>query len=371
MILVDEKLALSRIDITDNKVTCIRCCDGSTITMDGSFASFATLKSKDSSDNLKHVSYKDILFLYNNKFRCDICTDEDTEKVEELYDKYKFFVIPENLKESLNLDNYEYRKSPSRNRTLFLLEDSDSYIKKDKDSDSVFKMKCSYGELGSISLDHGDRKYTTFILSPSDTCSHPSTCLFNARTKSYIPFVYDWCDDKMYLNGNMMVDVDDDSDCSDDNNTQNNTKKDDIIIPPKPRNKLKDLLSNVMLFDKDHDITIIPEDNFNSIHFLNTNKHFTFLMCSGENQYDSDGYMINISNVVSFGTSLSYVGYKQFFDINTDNNGKCRVGMPIPKTIYMTYIDGVFIVDNKPYTNVCGEELKYEPLHIVDDKEDK
>lgn len=64
-------------------------------------------------------------------------------------------------------------------------------------------------------------------------------------------------------------------------------------------------------------------------------------------------------------------GINNFFDINTDNNGKCRVGMPIPKTIYMTYIDGVFIVDNKPYTNVCGEELKYEPLHIVDDKEDK
>ena len=94
-------------------------------------------------------------------------------------------------------------------------------------------------------------------------------------------------------------------------------------------------------------------------------------MCSGEDQYDSDCYMINISNVTSFSMGLSYVGYKQFFDITTVNSGKCRVGMPVPKTIYMTYIDSVFIVDNGPYTNVCGEELKYEPLHVLDDKEDK
>lgn len=59
MILVDEKLALSRIDIADGRVTCIRCYDGSTITID---ESFAALKSKDLSDtdNLKHVSYKEL-----------------------------------------------------------------------------------------------------------------------------------------------------------------------------------------------------------------------------------------------------------------------------------------------------------------------
>lgn len=311
MILVDENLALSRIDIDDGRVTCIVCGDGSTINMDGSLGVLTLNDSSDTSPIKRIRRYKDILFLYNNKFRCDICADIDTDMVEELYNKYKFFVIPEKLKEAFNLDNYEYRKSPSTNRTLFLLEDVDSYIK--KDGDNVFKIKCSYGELGWISLDHDERKYTTFVLSPTDTCSRISTYLFVAHTKSYIPFVYDWCNDKMYFNGNVMVDINDDSDCSDDNNTQNNTKKDDIIIPPSPRNKLSDLLSNVMYFDKDHNITIIPEDNFNSIHFLNTNKHFTFLMCSGENQYNSDRYMVNISNVVSFGMSLSYVGYKQFF----------------------------------------------------------
>lgn len=31
MILVDENLALSRIEIADGRVTCIRCCDGSTL----------------------------------------------------------------------------------------------------------------------------------------------------------------------------------------------------------------------------------------------------------------------------------------------------------------------------------------------------
>ena len=369
MILVDENLALSRIDIDDGRVTCIKCGDGSIITTNGSCATLISENSSDTSPT-KRILYKNILFLYNDKFRCNICADIDTDIVEELYNKYKFFVIPEKLKETFNLDNYEYRKSPSTNRTLFLVEDSDSYIEKDKDSDNGFELKCSYGELGSISVDRDERKYTAFVLSPTDTCSHISTtCLFNVHTRSYIPFVYDWCGDKMYRDGNVMVDVDDDSDCSSDNNTQNNTKKDEIIIPPSPMNKLRDLLSNVMYFDKDHNITIIPGDD--SICFANTNKHFTFLMCSGENQYDSDGYMINISNAISFNMRLSYVGYKQFFDIITDNNGKCRVGMPVPKTIYMTYIDGVFIVDNKPYTNVCGEELKYEPLHIVDDKEDK
>ena len=170
----------------------------------------------------KHIRYKDILFLYNNNFRCNICADIDTDKIKELYNNYKFFVIPENMKGSFNLDNYEYRKSPSTNRTLFLLEDSDLRIEKDKDSDNGFKLKCIYGELGSISLDSDDRRYVTFILSPSDARSDISTHLFSACTKSYIPFVYDWCDDKMYLNGNVMADVDDNSDC---NNTQNNTKK--------------------------------------------------------------------------------------------------------------------------------------------------
>ena len=364
MILVDEKLVLTRIEVADSRISCIKCVDGSIITMNGSVA---TLRSKDSSgiNGTKRLRYKDILFLYNNKSQCDICADIDTDKVKELYDKYKFFVIPETLKETYMTDNYEYRKSPSTNRTLFLLEDSDLYAKKAKDSDNVFDIKNPYGTLGSISLDHDDRRYTMFILSPSDNSPHPSKCLFDAHTNSYIPFIYDWCNDKMYLNGAEIIELD----RSDDDNTQNNIEKDDIIIPPSPRNKLRDLLSNVMYFDKDRDITIIPGDN--SICFANTNKHFTFLMCSGENQYDSDGYMINISNAISFNMCLSYVSYKQFFDIITDNNGKCRVGMPIPKTIYMTYIDGVFIVDNRPYTNVCGEELKYEPLHVLDDKEDK
>lgn len=367
MILVDENLALFRVDIDDGRVSCIVCADGSVITTNGSCAA---LRSNDSSDTntTKHIRYNNILFLYNNKRRCDICADIDTDKTEELYNEYKFFVIPEKMKETFSLDNYEYRKSPSKNRTLFLIEDSDSYIKKDKDNDKEFKLKCIYGELGSISLDRADRKYTTFVMSPNDTCSYISTCLFCALTKSYSPFVYDWCNDRMYFNDNVMVDVYDDSDCSD-NNTQNNTKKDDSIIPPKPRNKLRDLLSNVMYFDKDHDITTVPGES--SIAFTNTNKHFTFLMCSGEDQYDSDCYMINISNVTSFSMGLSHVGYKQFFDITTDNNGKCRVGMPVPKTIYMTYIDSVFIVDNRPYTNASGEELKYEPLHVLDDKEDK
>jgi hypothetical protein len=72
MILVDEKLALSRIDVADNRISRIICVDGSTIiiTMDGSVASII---SNDSSgtDTIKHVSYKDILFLYNNKHGCD------------------------------------------------------------------------------------------------------------------------------------------------------------------------------------------------------------------------------------------------------------------------------------------------------------
>lgn len=369
MILVDDKLALSRIDIDDGRVSCIVCGDGSTVAMDGSVAIIISNDSSDTTPIKRIRRYKDILFLYNNKFRCDICADIDTDTVEELYNKYKFFVIPENLKEACNLDNYTYRKSPSTNRTLFLLDNSDLYIKRDKDIDNIFDIKNPYGTLGSISLDRDERKYATFILSQSDACSHLSTCLFNEHTNSYTPFVYDWCNDKMYFNGNVMVDVDDDSDRSDDDNTQNNIEKDDIIIPPSPRNKLRDLLSNVMYFDKDRDITIIPGDD--SICFANTNKHFTFLMYSGENQYDSDGYMINISNAISFNMCLSYVGYKQFFDIITDNNGKCRVGMPVPKTIYMTCIGRVFIVDNRPYTNASGEELKYEPFHVVDDKEDK
>lgn len=366
MILVDENLALSRIDIDDGRVTCIKCGDGSIITTNGSYATLISEYSSDTSPT-KRILYKNILFLYNDKFRCSICADIDTDIVEELYNKYKFFVIPEKLKETFNLDNYEYRKSPSTNRTLFLVEDSDSHI--EKDSDGGFKLKCIYGELGSISLDRDDRKYTTFVLSPCDTCSHISTCLFNAQTKSYIPFVYDWCNDKMYRDGNVMVDVDDDSDCSDDNNTQNNTKKDDIIIPPRPMGKLRDLLNNVRLFDEDHDFTITAREN--SINFDNTTNYFTFLMCSGENQHDSDGYMINIGTVSSFTMSFNDAGSKQFFDIITAKKEKCRIGITVPKTIYMTCVGRVFIVDNKPYTNVCGEDLKYEPLHIVDDKEDK
>lgn len=370
MILVDENLVLSRIEVADSRICRIICGDGSTIiiTMDGSVASIISNDSSNT-NTVKHVSYKDILFLYNNKHRCDICADTDTDKVEELYNKYKFFVIPETLKETYMTDSYEYRKSPSTNRTLFLVEDSDSHIEKDKDSDEGFKLKCIYGELGSISLDRDDRKYTTFVLSPYDTCSHISTCLFDAHTRSYIPFVYDWCNDKMYRDGNVMVDVDDDSDCSDDNNTQNNTKKDDIIIPPRPMGELRDLLNNVMLFDEDHDFIITAREN--SINFDNTSNYFTFLMCSGENQHDSDGYMINIGTVSSFTMSFNDAGSKQFFNIITAKKEKCRVGIPVPKTIYMTCVGRVFIVDNRPYTSVRGEELKYEPLHVLDGKEDK
>lgn len=59
MILVDENLALSSVDVTDSRVSCIKCVDGSIITID---ESFAALKSKDLSDidNLKHVSYKEL-----------------------------------------------------------------------------------------------------------------------------------------------------------------------------------------------------------------------------------------------------------------------------------------------------------------------
>lgn len=367
MILVDENLALSRIDIDDGRVTCIKCGDGSIITTNGSCATLISENSSDTSPT-KRILYKNILFLYNDKFRCNICADIDTDIVEELYNKYKFFVIPEKLKETFNLDNYEYRKSPSTNKTLFLLEDTDSYIEKDKDVDNIFDIKNPYGTLGSISLDRDERKYATFILSPSDACSHLSTCLFIEHTNSYIPFVYDWCNDKMYFNGNEIVDAGDDSGCSD-NNTQNNTEKDEIIIPPKPMRKLKDLLNNVRLFDEDHDFTITAREN--SINFDNTTNYFTFLMCSGENQYDSDGYMINIGTVSSFTMSFNDAGCKQFFDIITAKKEKCRIGITVPKTIYMTCVGRVFIVDNKPYTNVCGEELKYEPLHMVDDKEDK
>ena len=364
MILVDEKLALSRVEVADSRVTCIRCGDGSIITIDGSFA---YLRSKDSSntDNCKHVSYKNILFLYVNKARCDICTDMDTCKVEELYNKYKFFVIPENLKETYMADNYEYRKSPSTTKTLFLLKDADSYIEKDKDSDNLFKIKCPYGELSSILLDRDERAYTTFILSPSPE-SNINKCIFNERDNSYTPFVYDWCNDKMYRDGGEIIYAV--SDCGDEDNTQNNTKKDDIIIPPKPRNKLSDLLSNVRYFDKDHNIGIVPGET--TIKFCMINP-CTFLMCSGENQYDSDGYMMNISNVASFTVSFSDAGYKQFFDILTAKNEKCRMGMAVPKITYMTHIDDVFIVDHKPYTNISGEELKYEPLHVLEDKEDE
>ena len=38
MILVDDKLALSRIDIDDGRVSCIVCGDGSVITTNGSCA---------------------------------------------------------------------------------------------------------------------------------------------------------------------------------------------------------------------------------------------------------------------------------------------------------------------------------------------
>lgn len=367
MILVDENLALSRIDIDDGRVTCIKCGDGSIITTNGSCATLISEYSSDTSPT-RCILYRKILFLYNDKSRCNICADIDTDIVEELYNKYKFFVIPEKLKETFNLDNYEYRKSPSTNRTLFLVEDPDAYIEKDKDSDNVFELTCIHGELGSISVDRDDRKYTTFVLSPNEDCSFMNTCLFGPA-RSYIPFVYDWCNDKMYFNGNVMVDINDYSDCSDDNNTQNNTKKDDIIIPPRPMGELRDLLNNVMLFDEDHDFIITAREN--SINFDNTSNYFTFLMCSGENQHDSDGYMINIGTVSSFTMSFNDAGSKQFFNIITAKKEKCRVGIPVPKTIYMTCVGRVFIVDNRPYTSVRGEELKYEPLHVLDGKEDK
>lgn len=362
MILVDEKLVLSRIEVADSRICRIICGDGSTIiiTMDGSVASIISNDSSNT-NTVKHVSYKDILFLYNNKHRCDICADTDTDKVEELYNKYKFLVIPETLKETYMTDSYEYRKSPSMNKTLFLLKGSNLYI--ERDTNNVFKIKCCYDELGSFSLEGDERGSTTFVIPSPDNESKLYKCIFDKHVNSYIPYVYDWCDDILYRNGEKINY--DALKNSNKNNTPKDIKKDDIT-PPKSKNKLSDLFSNVKFFTKN--FTIIPGKT--TLKFCSINP-FTLLMCSGDDQYDSDEYMINISNVVQFIMSFSNTRHKQYFDILTAKNEKCRVGITVPEFNYMTRIGDAFIVDSKPYANTTGEELKYESFQALNDNKEE